>query len=147
MSHPRTVTELLRTFHQRVIHSALSKALVNANLRVKFLAIASLSLLSRSAHIAPIIDDPRSLFEGIKGAKVLRLSFSTVLSVVTQGNPADFELIKLCSAALEGIHAGVFAACASEPAFQHHISRLRGKAEGHLPPQILPFVTSSGSSF
>lgn len=141
LAHRVTVSEHLQTIHQRVIHGILSRSLANANLRLKFLAIAGLSHFAQSEHHGTVTDNPQSLFEGVKGAKVLRLSLSTVLSAVTPGDSQEFEVIRLCSTALYGIHSSVFLTCTAEPTFHHHISKLRTKAEGHIEPEILPFVT------
>ena len=142
LAHPGTVSELVLTLHQKVIYNVLSKSLVNSDLRVKCLAIASLSRLSQFEHPGPTADNLQTLFEGDKGAKVLRLSISTVLGAVAHENPSEVEIIKLCSTALQGIYSSVFAACAVEPTFHHHISKLRTKTEGHLGREIIPVVSA-----
>jgi len=142
LAHPGTVSELVLTLHQKAIYSVLSHALVNSELTLKCLAIASLSRLSQFEHPGSTADNPQSLFEGVKGAKVLRLSLSTVLGAVTPGNPPEVKLVKLCSTALQGICSSVFASCAAEPTFYHHISKLRAKAEGLVGREIIPVVVS-----
>jgi len=142
LAHPGVVSELVLTLHQKVIYSVLSRSLANSELTMKCLAIASLSRLSQFEHPGSAADNPQSLFEGIKGAKVLRLSLTTVLAAVTPGNPPEVELVKLCSTALQAIGSSVFASCAAEPTFYHHISKLRTKAEGVLGREIVPVVSS-----
>jgi hypothetical protein len=74
-------------------------------------------------------DRLQSLFEGAKGAKVIKLAITTVLSALASPNyEENVELVRLCTAALEAINGILIEEWAAMKTSAQHLARLGEKA-------------------
>lgn len=142
-THSNTFPQLLHTGHQRTLHAILSKCLVNPNSHIKFLTIACLAEIAQHETFDDSQDHPQSLFEGVKGAKVLKLTISTVLGVLARPNQASAEIIRLCGVSVRAINAAVVEAWVEQRGCPQQLVKLRERAGGDLNGEILQAVSVS----
>jgi hypothetical protein len=129
----------------RTIHATLSKTLVHPDQHIKFLTIASLARLSPSPSSPPESQEnnPHSLFEGTKGAKVVKLAISSVLSAVSSG---DVEIVKLCAVAVEALEEGLLREWSLQKGSMALLVRLKERAEEALEGDIMEAVRQTSRS-
>jgi len=94
-------------------------------------------------------DRPQSLFEGAKGAKVIKLAMTTALSAVGATGERNKELVRLSTAALEAIGRTLIEEWAALKTSNQQIARIKEKAENILEPgmiqavSLIPIVTDA----
>jgi hypothetical protein len=110
--------------------------LVHPDQRIKFLTIACLARLSQSSP-PETQEDPHSLFEGTKAAKVVKLAVSTVLSAVTSG---DAEIVKLCAVAVVAVERVLLLEWSQQKGSAALLTRLKERAEGEMKAEMMEAV-------
>ena len=139
-AHPNTVPQFLHATQQRTIHATLSKCLINPDSHIKFLTIACIAKIAQCETFDGSQDHPQSLFEGVKGAKVVKLAISTVLSAVTSPTENRAEIIRLCSVAISAINAGLIDEWIEQRGSGQQLIKLREKADGNMDEEMLQAV-------
>jgi len=142
-THPNTIPQLLQATHRRTIHAILSKCLVNPNSHVKFLTIACLAKIAQHETFDDSQDHPQSLFEGVKGAKVVKLTISTVLTAFAIQSEESAEIVRLCGVAVSAINAGIVEAWVEQRGSSQQLARLKEKVEGEMNGEMLKAVSFS----
>src|SRR5271154_108773 len=130
-THPDTISSLLHS-NQRTIHSTLSKCLVNRDQQIKFLTIACLAKLAQHLSLDDSQDNPQSLFEGAKGAKVMKLAISSVICALSPPGEQSAEVIRLCAVAIEAIECGVLKEWVDMTGSGQQIQKLRDRLDGNF---------------
>src|SRR5271170_4954780 len=130
-THPDTICPLLHS-NQRTIHSTLSKCLVNPDQQIKFLTIACLAKLAQHLALDDTQDNPQSLFEGAKGAKVMKLAISSVICALSTPGEERGEVIRLCAVAIDAIECGVLKEWVDMTGSGQQIQKLRDRLDGNL---------------
>lgn len=110
---------------------------------MKFLTIACLAKIAVYGPADSSQDHPQSLFEGAKGAKVLKLAISAVISALSVQTEANVELIRLCAVALEAIGPDVIQEWTALKTSGQHIKRLKEKTDYALDGELLQAVFPS----
>jgi hypothetical protein len=139
-AHPNTLPGLLNATHQRTINAALAKCLVNPDQLIKFLTIACLARIAQQDINDESQDQPQSLFEGTKGAKVIKLAISTVLSAVATPIGSSAEVLRLCGVALEAIDPALVGEWIQQRGSGQQVTRLRERAEGAMEGEMFQAV-------
>ena len=85
-------------------------------------------------------DHPQSLFEGVKGIKVVKLAISTVLSAIALPTEDKAEIVRLCSVAINAINSGLIDEWIEQRGSGQQLIKLREKAEGNLDCEMLHAV-------
>lgn len=137
--HPAIITHLIHT-NQRTIHSILSRCLVSPDQQIKFLTIACLAKIAQHAPLDDSQDNPQSLFEGAKGAKVMKLTISSVICALYNPGEESAEVIRLCAVAIDVIECGVMRDCAEMRGSRQQMQKLRDRAGGNLEEEMLHAV-------
>jgi hypothetical protein len=141
-AHPNTIPHLLHSTHPRTIHAVLSKCLINPDSYIKFLTIACLAKIAQHGSFDDSPDHPQFLFEGVKGAKVLKLAVSTVLSAIASPTEGSVEIVRLCGVAVGVIDAGLIAEWSEQRGSGQQLVKLRERAEGNLDEEMLQAVST-----
>src|SRR5277367_4655206 len=141
-THPDTISPLLHS-NQRTIHSTLSKCLVNPDQQIKFFTIACLAKIAQHLSLDDSQDNPQSLFEGAKGAKVMKLAISSVICALSPSTEQSAEVIRLCAVAVEAIQGGVVREWVDFTGSGQQLQKLRDRLEGNLDEETLHAVRSS----
>lgn len=139
-AHPNTAPGLLNAAHRRSINAVLAKCLVNPDQQIKFLTIACLARIAQHDITDESQDQPQSLFEGAKGAKVIKLAISTVLSSLATPESSSAEVVRLCSVALEVIDAGLVREWLQQRGSAQQVTRLRERAGGAIEGEMFQAV-------
>ena len=137
--HPDTISPLLQS-NQRTIHSTLSKCLVNPDQQIKFLTIACLAKIAQHVFPDESQDNPLSLFEGAKGAKVMKLAVSSVICALSPPGDQSAEIVNLCAVAVDMIECGVMREWVDTPGSGQQMQRLRDRTDGNLDGKTLHAV-------
>jgi hypothetical protein len=104
---------------------------VNPDQHIKFLTIACLAKLAQHLSLDDSQDNPQSLFEGAKGAKVMKLAISSVICALSPGEQSA-EVIRLCAVAIEAIECGVLKEWVDMTGSGQQIQKLRDRLDGNL---------------
>lgn len=83
------------------------------------------------------------MFEGVKGAKVLKLTISTVLGALATPNQESVEIIRLCGVSVRAINAAVVEAWVEQRGCPQQLVKLRERAGGELNGETLQAVSVS----
>jgi hypothetical protein len=140
-AHPETLSALLSTANQRLIHSVLSKCLTNPQQPVKLLTIACLAKIAQCEPVDGSQDHPQSLFEGAKGAKVVKLAISTTLSALATPSEQNVELVRLCTVTLDAIGKDIVEEWSMLKVSAQHLARLKDKTGKILESDLLQAVS------
>jgi hypothetical protein len=143
-THPDTISPLLHA-NQRTIHSILSKCLVNPDQQIKFLTIACLAKIAQHLSLDDSQDNPQSLFEGAKGAKVMKLAIPSVICALSPPGEQSAEVIRLCAVAVDAIECGVVREWADMTGSGQQLQKLRDRLEGNLDEETLHAVWLSAN--
>jgi hypothetical protein len=138
-AHPDILATLT---NQRITHAALSKCLINPDQHIKFLTIGCLARIAQSMPNDDSQDHPQSLFEGTKGAKVVKLAISTALSEIANPGNETFEIVKLCSVAIGVIDSGLLREWTDQKGSAQQLIKLRERGEGEMEGERLHAVSA-----
>ena len=140
----RALPTVLQNSFQRTTHGVLSKYLLNENQHIKFLTIACLAQLAKAEPHEPDLDagdHPQSLFEGAKGAKVVKLVISTVLGTLSKPATESGEIIRLCSIAIGATDPTLIKEWIDQKTSAPHLKKMKEKTEAPLDASLLSAVS------
>jgi hypothetical protein len=128
--------------NQRAIHATLSKCLINPDQYIKLLTIACLARIAKYVPTDDSQDHPQSLFEGTKGAKVIKLAISTALSEIVSTAGIGFEIVRLCSVAIGVVDSGLLREWAEQKGSAQQLMKLKERTKGEMEGERLHAVRS-----
>jgi hypothetical protein len=105
------------------------------------LTIAILSIISRNSISEDVQEHPRSLFQGTKGAKVVKLAISTALNTVANNEADSAETMNLCGVALETIDATLVDEWLQSRGSRQIVEKLVERAKRPLDEEMLQAVS------
>lgn len=121
----------------------LAKCLVHSDQTIRFLTIACLAMIARHESIDDSSDHPQSLFEGAKGAKVVKLAISSVVSALSTPSDENTEVIKLCSIAIDAVDARLIVEWVEQKGSSQSLLKLRKRVEENQMGNMLPAVRTT----
>jgi hypothetical protein len=113
---------------------------VNPDQQIKFLTIACLAKIAQHLSLDDSQDNPQSLFEGTKGAKVMKLAISSVICALSPPGEQSAEIIRLCAVAVDAIGYGVVKEWVDMTGSGQQIQKLRDRMDGNLDEETLHSV-------